>query len=60
MFVMRTLAMIPCMGIVDTNTHAQSCSIAVPGNDDSIECIIFYNELVSEYILFRKFVYVFI
>lgn len=53
-------ANVPCLGIVDTNSLSQSCTIAIPGNDDSLDCIIFYNDLVSEYILFRKFSYVFL
>ena len=50
---------VPCLGVVDTNTFSQSCTVAIPGNDDSINSIIFYNDLVCEYILYRKFAYVF-
>jgi small subunit ribosomal protein S2 len=55
-----TSAGIPCLGIADTDAFSQSCTIAIPGNDDSIDCIIFYNGLVTEYILYRKFVYIFL
>lgn len=51
---------IVCLGISDTNAFVQNCSLAVPGNDDTIDCIIFYNDIVSEYILYRKFVSIFL
>jgi len=47
---------IPSLGIVDTTTDSQASSLAVPGNDDSLECIVFYNNMVCEYILYKKFV----
>lgn len=43
------------MGIVDTNTYSQLVSLPIPANDDSLDCIVFYNEFVSYYILYRKF-----
>lgn len=46
---------IPSMGIVDTNTFSQSVHVAIPGNDESIDCLVFYNETVSNYILYYKF-----
>ena len=33
---------IPCFGITDTNTLCNFINLPVPGNDDSIDCIIFY------------------
>lgn len=48
------------MGIWDTNAEPQSCTIAVPGNDDSVSCAIFYHDLLSEYILHRKFLSLFL
>lgn len=33
---------IPCLGVVDTNVLADFVSIPFPGNDESIDCIIFY------------------
>lgn len=30
-------------------------SIPFPGNDESLDCLLFYNSLVSYYILLRKF-----
>jgi ribosomal protein S2 len=47
---------IPCLGVVDTNVLADVISIPFPGNDESIDCIIFYNSLISHYILLEKFV----
>ena len=47
---------IPCIGIVDTNCYSQHITFALPGNDDSISCVVFYNLLISEFILYRKFV----
>jgi small subunit ribosomal protein S2 len=46
---------IPSIGIVDTNTFSQSVHIAIPGNDESTDCLVFYNETVSNYILYYKF-----
>lgn len=54
-----TNARFPCLGIVDTNTLSQDCSIVIPGNDDSLDCVFFYNFMVSEYILYRKYFYIF-
>jgi len=47
------------MAIVDTNTKSQSINLAIPGNDESLNCVIFYNEVVSNYILLCKFNLVF-
>jgi ribosomal protein S2 len=47
-----------CLGILDTNTYSHNCILPIPGNDDSLACVSFYNELLSEYILYRKFVFV--
>lgn len=33
---------IPCLGVVDTDTYCNIVSIAFPGNDESIECLVFY------------------
>jgi len=46
---------IPCIGIVDSNTYTHVVSIALPGNDDSVECLVFYNEFISKFILLKKF-----
>jgi len=48
---------IPCIGIIDTNTKSHNVSLALPGNDDSINSILFYNNIVCELILFYKFFY---
>lgn len=44
-----------CLAIVDTNVRSNAINIAVPGNDESLYSIIFYNELVCNYILLCKF-----
>lgn len=49
---------IPCLGIVDTNAPMQLVSIAIPGNDESINSLAFYNSLLSTFILYKKFAYV--
>lgn len=46
---------IPGFGIVDTNTWSQAVSLPIPGNDESVFCAIFYNDLIANYILVRKF-----
>ena len=52
-------ALIPCIGIADTATSAHALSLAVPGNDESLESIYFYNCLVSQTVLLKKFSLVF-
>lgn len=39
---------IPCIGVIDTNVKSQAVNVPVPGNDDSVEAIVFYNESVSD------------
>lgn len=46
---------IPCIGIVDTNTNSNLVSLAVPGNDESLDCLAFYSDLVANYVLIKKF-----
>lgn len=46
---------VPCLGIVDTNTYTHIVSIPIPGNDDSLECLIFYNSFISKFILLKKY-----
>ncbi len=46
---------VPCMGIADSDAMVQGCTIAVPGNDDALDSVVFYHELLAEYILYRKF-----
>jgi small subunit ribosomal protein S2 len=48
-------AKVPCIGIVDSDAASQGCTIAVPGNDDSLVCVIFYNRIISDYIIYKKF-----
>lgn len=46
---------IPCIGIVDTNVSTNRVMVAVPGNDESLECLAFYSDVVANYILIKKF-----
>ena len=46
---------IPCFGVVDTNTICDYITIPFPGNDESIKCMAFYNDCVSNFILIKKF-----
>jgi len=43
-----------CIGLLDTNANSKNCLLAVPSNDDSIDWIVFINDVFSEYILFKK------
>lgn len=46
---------IPCFGVVDTNTLCNFVTLPLPGNDESLNCLVFYNDSVSNFILFKKF-----
>jgi ribosomal protein S2 len=48
----------PGVGIVDTNTYSQVTSSPIPGNDDSFQTVVFYNQLVTRIVLNRKFFFV--
>lgn len=50
-----TALKIPSFGIVDTNSLSQIVLLPIPGNDESTLCLILYNDLMSNYILSRKF-----
>jgi ribosomal protein S2 len=49
---------IPCFGVVDTNTISYFITIPLPGNDESMACMVFYNDSVANFILLKKFVIV--
>lgn len=46
---------IPGVGVVDTNTYGQCISLPIPGNDESVPSIIFYNDFISNFILVKKY-----
>jgi len=46
---------IVCIGIFDTNILASGAKIAIPGNDDSSDCILFYNMFYAKLVLKEKF-----
>lgn len=54
-----SLAGIVCLGIADTATGAHALSLAIPGNDESLEAIYFYNTLLANAVLLKKFTTVF-
>jgi ribosomal protein S2 len=49
---------IPCIAVIDTNVKSQAVSLPIPGNDDSLDSIIFYNEIISNFVLRCKFSFV--
>lgn len=46
---------IPSISIVDTDGWSQVVSLPIPGNDESLNCVVFYNDLVCNFILYKKF-----
>jgi len=48
-------AKIACIGIFDTNFKASGTKIAIPGNDDSSDCILFYNNFFGNLVIKEKF-----
>lgn len=46
--------LIGCVGLLDTNADSKNCTLAIPSNDDSIDWIVFVNDVFSEYILLKK------
>lgn len=48
-------AKLPAIGVVDTNTQFYYASLPIPGNDESVPALIFYNDFFSTFILIRKF-----
>jgi ribosomal protein S2 len=48
----------PAIGVSDTNAQSGFSNIATPGNDDSINSLIFFNTHISKYILCSKFKHV--
>lgn len=46
---------IPAIGVLDTNANTSWLTIPLPGNDESFESLVFYNDLVSSAILYNKF-----
>jgi len=35
------------MSVVDTNVKTTAVNLPIPGNDDSVDAVVFYNEIVS-------------
>lgn len=52
------ISKIPSLGIVDTNISGHISNIATPGNDDSLESMVYYNTSTSLYILEKKYMHV--
>jgi len=47
---------IPCFGVADTNALCHFVSMPLPGNDESMDAMVFYNDSISNYILFKKLI----
>lgn len=43
-----------CAGLLDSNANSKNCTLVIPSNDDSIDWIVFINDVFSEYILIKK------
>ena len=50
-----TKANVLTFGVTDTNAWTQTVTLPIPGNDDSVIGLIFYHDLVSSFILLRKY-----
>jgi ribosomal protein S2 len=49
-------AEVVCISIVDTNmTRFANINLAIPGNEASIDSVLFYNNIISKKILFEKY-----
>ena len=49
-------AEVACISIVDTNmTRFANINLAIPGNEASIDSVLFYNNIISKKILFEKY-----
>lgn len=46
---------IPSLGIVDSNAFPQSVAVGIPGNDESIESLMYYNDVACNFVLRKKF-----
>lgn len=53
-----TKAAVPNFGIVDTDTLSQVLAGPIPGNDESVICLIIYQDMVANFILLKKFLLV--
>lgn len=49
---------ISCIGIADTDAFVEYVNLAIPGNDEAMDAIFFYNDLISRYILQKKYLWV--
>ena len=50
---------IPAVTIIDTNARYKHVNIAVPGNASSFLTVSFYNFLISMFIIYNKFTFVY-
>ena len=48
-------AEIPCISIIDTNVKSYGINLVIPGNDDNLDCVLFYNWFYGNLILKEKF-----
>jgi ribosomal protein S2 len=50
---------IATLGIVDTNSPQKYVNLAIPGNDESFTTLVYYNNLISLFVLYNKFTLVY-
>lgn len=49
---------IPTLGVADTNTVHGLISIAIPGNDEAATAQVFYNSMVSSFVIYTKYAFI--
>lgn len=48
-------ACVPSVGMVDSDRYSYSVGVPIPANDESMNCLTFYNNVMSGHILLAKF-----
>jgi len=46
---------IPSIAIIDTSAISYAVNLAIPGNDESVDCVILYNNIICNFISRQKF-----
>jgi ribosomal protein S2 len=44
----------PCIALNDTNLNSRLITIPLPSNDNSMQCLIFHNDLIARFVLVSK------
>ena len=50
---------IPTIGIVDSDAPTMYVDIAIPGNDEGVHPIIYYNSMIAQFVLYKKFNFIY-